>query len=102
MKNTSKHALLSLIQPSLTPMKNKARLSTMTAFSFGNHFKHLKMYRHYHFKKGIMRVFFLCFTYQNETLKSSMIPALKTPLKTMQWQPLHKGGIVLYRLLVSV
>jgi hypothetical protein len=102
MKTTSENALASLIQTSLTPMKNKARLSTMTAFSFGNHFKHLKMYRHCHLKKGIMRVFFLRFTYQNETSKSSMTPPPKTPLVTMQWQPLHKGGIVLCRLLVAV
>ena len=49
-----------------------------------------------------MRVFFLCFTSQNEKAKSSLMPALMTPLITMQWQPLDKSGIVLFRLMVAV
>ena len=83
-------------------MKNKARLSTMTAFSFGYQPKHLKTDQPYPFKKVIIRVFFLRFTSQNETSKNSLIPTIKTPLIRMQWQPLAKGGIVLFRLLVAV
>ena len=74
----------------------------MTAFSFGYHIKHQKTKQPYPFKKVTIRVFFLRFTSQNETSKSSLIPTLKTSLVRMQWQPLTKGGNVLFRLLVAV
>jgi hypothetical protein len=41
MKNTSEYPKESLTQSSRALMKNKARLSTKTAFSFGYHLKHL-------------------------------------------------------------
>ena len=63
-------------------MKNKARLSEMTAFSFGYH--HLKTGQPYPFKRVTIRFFCLRFTSQNETTKSSLIPTLITPLITMQ------------------
>jgi hypothetical protein len=102
MRNINKSATKPLSQPSQVAMKNKARLSIMTAFSFGYHLKHLKIDQLYPFKKGTIRVFFLRFTSQNETSKSPLIPTFKTPLISMQWHPLAKGGIVLFRLLVAV
>jgi len=102
MKNTPEYPIESLAQSSRVPMKNKARLSTMTAFSFGYHLKQMKTNQPYPLKNGTISVFFLCFTTQNEISKNSMIPTLKTPLIRMKWQPLAKGGIVLFRLLVAV
>jgi hypothetical protein len=102
MKNTRKYPTESLAQSSQASIKNKARLSTMTAFSFGYHLNQLKTDQSYLFRKVTIRVFFLRFTSQNETSKSFLIPTLKTPLIRMQWQPLTKGGNVLFRLLVAV
>ncbi|MCK9205034.1 MAG: hypothetical protein M0P58_11460 [Bacteroidales bacterium] len=102
MKNISKHALLSSIQASLTPVKNMARPSEMTAFSFDNCLKHLAIHWLNSFKQASFMALLLRFTSQNETSESSLMPTLKTPLIRMQWQPLTKGGIVLFRLLVSI
>jgi len=102
MKNIRKYPTESLVQSSRVSIINKARLSIMTAFSFGHHLKHLKTDQSYLVKKGTIRVFFLRFTTQNETSNSPLIPTLKTPFITMQWQPLTIGGIVLFRLLVAV
>ena len=83
-------------------MKNKTRLSPVTAFSFGKHRKHLIIDQLNPFKRDTIMVFLIRFTCQNETSKSSLIPTRTTHLITMQWQPSPKGGIILYRLLVSV
>jgi len=95
MKNTSEHPRLSLILSSPTTMKNKARLSLMTAFSFGYHLKHQKTDQPYPFKKVTIRVFFLRFTSQNETSNSSLIHSLAIHAKTMQWRSSPWSGIIL-------
>ena len=83
-------------------MKNKARLSEMTAFSFDNQPNHLKTNQRYPFKRLIVTVFLLRITSQNETTKSSLIPIPTTLFITMKWWPSPEGGIVLFRLLVVV
>jgi hypothetical protein len=70
MKNTSKSASKSRSLPSRVSVENKARLSTMTAFSFG---KQQVIDQSNTFKKGSFMVFFLCFTSQNETANSSLM-----------------------------
>jgi hypothetical protein len=80
-------------------MKNKARLSTMTAFSFG---KRPVSHQSSPFKRASIMVFCLRFTSQNETSKTFLIPTMKPHLITRYRQPLTKGGIVLLRLLVAV
>jgi hypothetical protein len=62
-------------------MKNKARLSTMTAFSFGYHLKHLTIDWLSPFKQASFMVFLLQFTAQNETSKGSPEPKFMTLLK---------------------
>jgi len=101
MKNTNKHALSSSIRVSRTPMKNKTRLALTTAFFFGVHLNHLTIRHINPFIRHITLVVFLRTTYQNETSKSYLTLTKTTHLITMQWQPSSKGGIILYRLLVS-
>ena len=74
----------------------------MTAFSFGYHLKHLKTDQPHPSKNVIIRVFFLCFTSQNETANSSLILALMISTRPITWSPSPRGGINLYRLLVAV
>lgn len=83
-------------------MKNKARLSIMTAFSFGYHLKHLTIDQLNPFKQASFMVFLLRFTSQYETSKSFLTPTKTTLLITMKWWPSPEGGIVLSRLLVPV
>ena len=83
-------------------MKNKARLSTMTAFSFGKQHTSLGIDQLNPLKRATVTVFFLRFMCPNETTKSSLMPTQKTPLITMQCQPFTRGGIVLFCLLVPV
>jgi hypothetical protein len=83
-------------------MKNKARLSIMTAFSFGYHLKHLNIDLLNPFKKAYFMVLLFRFTSQYETSKESPKPKLMTLLKVLPCQPLPEDGIVLFRLLVSV
>ncbi len=83
-------------------MKNKARLSEMTAFSFGYQHKHLKIHQYDRYKRVTIRVLLLCFASLNETPRSSPIPIITTPFMTMKWRPSPEGGIGLFRLLVSV
>jgi len=83
-------------------MKNKARLSIMTAFSFGYHLKHLIKDQLIPLKRAAITAFFHRVTYQNETSKSSLTPTITTLLITMKWWPSPEDGIVLLRLMVSV
>ena len=83
-------------------MINKARLSEMTAFSFGNHLKHPTIDWLNPFKQASFMVFLLRFTSEYETSKGSLELKLVTLLKVLQYQPLPEGGIVLFRFLVSV
>jgi hypothetical protein len=54
------------------------------------------------FKRLIVKVFLLCFTSQNETSKGSPETKITTLLKVLSCQTSHEGGIVLFRLLVSI
>ena len=83
-------------------MKNKSRLSEMTAFSFGYHHKHPTIDWLNPFKKAPSMVFLLRFISQYETSKGSPEPKLMALLKVFQCQPSPEGGIVLFRLLVAV
>jgi len=83
-------------------MKNKARLSTMTAFSFGYHLKHMAINWLNPFKHTSFMVFLLRFTSQYETLKGSPESKLMSLQKVFPCMPSPEGGIVLFRLLVSV
>jgi len=102
MKNTSKYLTESLSQPSPAPMKNKARLSIMMAFSFGYQPKHMNINQRRPLKKLTVTVFFLRFRCLNEISKSSLTPTISKPFTTMKWWPWPEGGIVFFRLLVSV
>jgi len=99
MKNTSKSASKSHSQPSRVSVENKARLSTMTAFSFG---KQQVIDQSNPFKRETFMVFFLCFTSQNETANSSLMLPIITPVKLKMRQQSPRGGISLSRLLVSI
>ena len=71
----------------------------MTAFSFG---KQQVIDQSNPFKKGTFLVFFLCFTSQNETANSSLMLHIIISVKP-KMQPLSpRGGISLFRLLVSI
>jgi len=83
-------------------MKNKARLSIMTAFSFGKPLKHLTIDQLNPFKQASFMAFLLRFTSQYETSKGSPEPKVMTLLKALPYQPSPEGGIVLSRLLVPV
>ncbi len=83
-------------------MKNKARLSTMTAFSFGYHLKHLTIDWLNPFKQASFMVFLFQFTAQNETSILPLEPTIMTIIKGLSCQTSHEGGIVLFRLLVAV
>jgi len=83
-------------------MKNKARLSEMTAFSFGPRLNCLKTNHLYLFKRLIVTVFLLCVTSKNEIQKRALTPTITTLLITMKWWTSPEGGIVLFRLLVAV
>ncbi len=83
-------------------MKNQARLSIMTAFSFGYYLKHLTIDWLNPFKQASSMVFMLRFTTQNETSNLSMEPTIMTIVKGLSCQTSHEGGISLFRLLVSV
>jgi hypothetical protein len=78
MKNISKSASKSRYQPSRVSVENKARLSTMTAFSFD---KQQVVDQSNPFKTGTFMVFFLCFTSQNETDNNSLMLPIITPVK---------------------
>jgi len=82
MKSTSKYAIEPLAQSSRVLMKNKSRLSVMTAFSFGHQSKHLKTKQPHPIKKDNIKVFFLCFTSQNETLNNSLKQAQTVYIRT--------------------
>jgi len=99
MKNKSKSASRSRSQQSQVWVENKARLSTMTALSFG---KQQVIDQPNPFKKGTFMVFFLCFTSQNETANSSLILKNITPVKPKTRPQSPRGGISLSRLLVSI
>ena len=83
-------------------MKNKARLSIMTAFSFGKPLKNLIKNQLSPLKRAAITAFFHRVTSQYETSKSSLTPTKTTLLITMKWWPSPEGGIVLSRLLVPV
>jgi hypothetical protein len=102
MKNTGKYLTESFSQPSPAPMKNKARLSIMTAFSFDYLHKHMKINQRRPFKRLTVTVFLLRLRCLNEISKSFLHPTISTLFKSMKWWPSPEGGIVLFRLLVSV
>jgi len=83
-------------------MKNKARLSEMTAFSFDYQPKHLKINQCCPFKRPTVAVFFLRFRCPNETSKSSLTPSKSPLFITRKWWSSPEGGIILFRLMVSV
>jgi len=93
MRNTSEYNV---------SINNKARLSTMTAFSFGRHLDHLKKDHLIPLNKAYITVFCVRFTSQNETTKSSLNPKIKTPWIVLSSHGSPEGGIVLVRLLVAV
>ena len=74
----------------------------MTAFSFGYQPKHLKTDQLDPFKRAAVLVFFPRFTSQYETLKGSPESKLMSLQKVFPCMPSPEGGIVLFRLLVSV
>jgi hypothetical protein len=102
MRDTSKYAKESLTQSSRALMKNKARLSTMTAFSFGYNLKHMNIDLLNPFKQASFMVFLLRFTAKNETSNLSLVSTIMTLLKVLPCQPSPEGGIILFHLLVSV
>jgi len=73
-------------------MKNKARLSEVTAFSFGNH---LNIYQLNPFKRYTIMVFLLCFISQIETSNGSLTHSLAIHAKTLQWRSSPWSGIIL-------
>jgi hypothetical protein len=83
-------------------MKNKARLSIMTAFSFSKPCKHLIKDQLVPLKRNAITVFCVRTTSQSETSKNSLIPIPTTLFITMKWWPSPEGGLVLFRLLVAV
>jgi len=83
-------------------VKNKARLSIMTAFSFGYQPKDLTIDWLNHFKQASFMVFLLQFTAQNETSILPLEPTIMTIIKGSSYQTSHEGGIVLFHLLVAV
>ena len=83
-------------------MKNKARLSIMTAFSFGKPLKHLINDQLIPLKRTAIIVFCVRVTSQNETSKGAPEPTIMTPRVVLYCQSSSEGGIVLFRLLVSV
>jgi len=93
MRNTSKYP---------GSMKNKARLSIMTAFSFGKPLKHLINDQLIPLKRTAIIVFCVRVTSQNETSKGAPEPTIMTPRVVLYCQSSSEGGIVLFRLLVSV
>jgi len=99
MKNTSKSDSKSRSQQSQVWVENKARLSTMTAFSFD---KQQVIDQPNPFKRGKFMVFFLCFTSQSETVNSSLMLKKITPVKPKMQPQSPRGGISLSRLLVSI
>jgi hypothetical protein len=102
MRNTSKNPKETLTQSSLSLMKNKARLSTMTAFFIGYHLKHLNIDLLNPFKQASFMVFLLRSTAKNETSNLSLAPTIMILHKGYSSQTSPEGGIVLFRLLVSV
>jgi len=102
MKNSSEYALEALPKSSKMSMKNKARLSEMTAFSFDHQPENMKINQRCPFKRFTVTVFFLRFSCPNETSKSSLTQTISTLFIAMKWWPSPEGGIVLLRLLVSV
>ena len=74
----------------------------MTAFSFGNHFKHPTIDWLNPFKQASSMVFLLHFTSEYETSNLSLEPTIITIVKGLSCQTSHEGGIILFRLLVSV
>ena len=74
----------------------------MTAFCFGYHLKHLTFDWLNHLKQASFMVFLLRFTGKNETSNLSLLPTIMTLLKGLSCQTSPDGGIVLFRLLVSV
>jgi hypothetical protein len=83
-------------------VKNKARLSIMTAFSFGYQPKDLKTDQLDPFKRAAVIVFFPRFICKNETSKESPKLKILSLLKVFFCQTTPEGGIILSRLLVSV
>jgi hypothetical protein len=102
MKNTSEYPTESIARSSRVPIKIKARLSIMTAFSFGYHLKHLTIHWQNHFKQAPFMLFLLHFTSHYATAKGYPEPKLMALLIVFQCQPLPESGIVLFRLLVAV
>jgi len=86
----------------VVPVKNKDRLSEMTAISFIPRSEYLITDHRYLLINLTIRAFLLRFTSHNETLKNSLTLIPTTLSITMKWQPLPEGGIVLLRLLVAV
>ncbi len=83
-------------------MKNKARLSDVTAFSFVIHQQPFKIYQIILINSFMVIDIMPCITNQNEISKNSLILPFILCVITKQWQLLQKGGIVFHRLLVSV
>jgi hypothetical protein len=83
-------------------MKNKARLSEVTAFSFLEPLKYLIIDQLNHGKRFTSTGCFLRFTSQNEPLNNSPIPSITIHVKIFNWRSSPRGGIVLCRLLVPV
>ena len=83
-------------------MRNKARLSIMTAFSFGKPLKHLINDQLIPLKRAAIIIFCVRVTSQNEPSKGAPEPTIMTPREVLSCHTSPEGGIVLVRLLVAV
>jgi hypothetical protein len=91
MKNTNEHTP-KLLPSSPETMKNKTRLSTMTAFYFG---KRAYVCKSIPINKAIIWDFFIRITSKNETTKNSPTSFRMIYHKIMMWWYRHGGGIIL-------
>ena len=80
----------------------KARLSSLTAFSFGISLKYRINDHRIPLLELKSMVFRVCFTSQNETSKTSLNPIIKSSCEILSYHASPEGGIVLFRLLVAV
>jgi len=93
MRNTSKYPM---------SVKNKSRLSFMTAFSFSKPLKHQKKSQLIPLKRTAITIFRNRFTSQNETSKGASEPIIMTHREVLSCHTSPEGGIVFARLMVAV
>jgi|GEM_PF-3560891 hypothetical protein len=91
MKNTNEHTP-KLLTSSPETMKNKTRLSKMTAFYFG---KRAYVCKPIPINKAIILDFFIRITSKNETDRNSPKSFRMIYHKIMMWWYRHGGGIIL-------